>query len=260
MEGPFRPSDPSQRLMGAGGFQSPPCRIDELARALKESAAIAEPRFSWITSEQLVSSLRNHGGGTIVVVDVREEGEVEGGHIPGAHRVPLHALAGSIDRLVALWRASKHLVVHCTRSLSRAPSAVQQLVRRIDQEGGLGAGRVPMVSVLEGGFIGYLEHVASLYHAANGPPAAGWSDWPLADFVSDFDPTKWVVSETLPTRLFHVSECERPPPAAGAGAAPPVGALGGAEDDLVSDELSFLVETTISLSGPSGGNNMPYIM
>mmetsp|Transcript_40972 Transcript_40972/g.99857 ORF Transcript_40972/g.99857 Transcript_40972/m.99857 type:complete len:136 (+) Transcript_40972:186-593(+) len=130
MEGPFRPSDPSQRFWGAGAFQAPPCRVDELARALKESAAIAEPRFSWITSEQLVSSFRSDGGGTIVVVDVREEGESEGGHIPGAHRVPLHALAGSVDRLVSAWKAGKHLVIHCTRSLSRAPAAIQQIVRR----------------------------------------------------------------------------------------------------------------------------------
>lgn len=254
MEPPWLATDPSRSRFSGVATQSLPCRIDELAMSLKANTAIAEPRFSTISVEQLVGAFCSNGGSNMLLIDVREEIEMEGGHIPGAQIVPLSGLAQRIGDLVSAWKSGRHLVVYCSRCLSKAPCAIQQIIRSMDQEHGATQGTepVPMLSILQGGFVAYLEHVATYY-----PQSVSSGSTPsyeaLQDFVAGFDPNKWVVEEGADRLLRHVSECKEGDEVVEERKA------AGIEDAHVSDELAFLVQSACVLAPPAA-DSMPYIL
>ena len=108
-------------------------------------------------------------------VDVREDAEAAGGHVTGAQRCGGDVSAQQLGDLAARWRAGCHVVLYCTRSENRAPRTAARLVERLERaaapgssgsssngvgsssDGGGDCGA--RVSVLEGGFVAFVEHV-----------------------------------------------------------------------------------------------------
>ncbi len=77
--------------------------------------------FHEISAEELRRYIRNHHENQYLLVDVRQPGEYEEGHIPGARLVPLPELVGSIEALPK----EKELVFYCrTGSRSMAASTM----------------------------------------------------------------------------------------------------------------------------------------
>mmetsp|Transcript_3928 Transcript_3928/g.6162 ORF Transcript_3928/g.6162 Transcript_3928/m.6162 type:complete len:245 (+) Transcript_3928:239-973(+) len=243
MEEPFWPRHPQQSFGLHSAQAEMNCRVEELASALRSSTHITPNRFSWITAEQLVNGLKSHQP-RLVVVDMREQHETEGGYITGAIRVPAQLEAAQVDDLVAKWCSGMHLVFTCTRSMSRAPLAARHLLQAMEQMGCKlpQDGSEPRISLLEGGIVSLLEFVLRIQRQVGSVDME-----PPASILSEFDPSKWIVCD-FPEgpRVAHSSESEKET------------AENAVWEEEMTDELSFLVDQRMSLSPPSAGA-MPYI-
>jgi len=190
----------------------------------------------------------------VVLIDVRENNERDGGHITGSTRCGVLLSTAQMDDLVARWKEGCHVVFACMRSLSRAPLAAQRLISHMDHNGcGLTVNAiVPRVSLLEGGVVGFVEYL--FRHGGVASPSGHADDLPSA-VLSSFDPNMWTVSYSPDgPRVSHHSECEQ---GAGGGwhGSPGLERLVVEE---ASQELSFLMDHSLSLSPPPA-SSMPYI-
>ena len=104
--------------------------VEEVAEAVEEAtfdlAAAVDDYLSGIPEGFLSVKLEGFkelmATGEAVVIDVREVGEYEAGHVPGAINIPLRTLAQNLDKVAA----DKPVVVYC-KSGHRAAMAVSAL-------------------------------------------------------------------------------------------------------------------------------------
>ena len=57
-----------------------------------------KPVSTW-TAEEVLSFLKEKGADTVNLVDVRQPGEYEGGHLPGARLIPIAELGDRLHEL-----------------------------------------------------------------------------------------------------------------------------------------------------------------
>jgi len=181
------------------------CRVEELAQALHASTVISPNRYSWISPEQLCADLRTQ---PVVIIDVRENKERDGGHIKGSIRCGVLLSSAQMDDLASRWREGAHIVFTCIRSLSRAPLAAQRLIQHLDQMGNapFPTGVEPRVSLLDGGIVGFVEYLFR-QHGSGGTLAVSQQDDLLAAILAGFDQSMWTVGYFPEgARAAHVSE------------------------------------------------------
>mmetsp|Transcript_931 Transcript_931/g.2057 ORF Transcript_931/g.2057 Transcript_931/m.2057 type:complete len:247 (-) Transcript_931:40-780(-) len=245
MEGPFFPRHPQQSFGSPFGQKDSTCRVEELARALRDSTVITPARFSWVTSDQLCSMLRSQTRLKLLPIDVRDAKESAGGMVVGSLQLDSAIQQVQLDNLVEMWRSGRHLVFYCTRSLTRAPVLAQQLLTRMENLGcvGVSCDEEPRVSVLEGGIVGLMQAVMRLYSQQTVELE------PPKDLVSNFQPEKWIFCYSPDgPQVAHVSEMSE-------NAEREVEEL---VEEEMCDELTFLVDQRMSLS-PQVQGSMPYI-
>mmetsp|Transcript_14041 Transcript_14041/g.28050 ORF Transcript_14041/g.28050 Transcript_14041/m.28050 type:complete len:256 (-) Transcript_14041:388-1155(-) len=254
MEDPFWPQHPQQSFGCRSGQMDSSCRVEELAQALHASTVISPNRYSWISPEQLCADLRTQ---PVVIIDVRENKERDGGHIKGSIRCGVLLSSAQMDDLASRWREGAHIVFTCIRSLSRAPLAAQRLIQHLDQMGNapFPTGVEPRVSLLDGGIVGFVEYLFR-QHGSGGTLAVSQQDDLLAAILAGFDQSMWTVGYFPEgARAAHVSELGDFGPG-----------FGGAREEGVerlvveeaSEELSYLMGHSLSLSPPPAPS-MPYI-
>jgi len=222
------------------------CRVEELTKALHSSSLLSSNRYSLIRPDELCAAVQ-----PVVLLDVRENSEREGGHIKGSIRCGVLLSPTQMDDLVARWREGCHIVFACMRSSSRAPLAAQRLISHMEQRGLNDFG--PRVSLLEGGIVGFVEYLFQ-QHGNGAASLNGQDDLPAA-ILSGFDPNMWTVAY-LPEgpHVAHITECDQSGNLC-------LGGSGGLERLVVeeaSEELSFLMDHSLSLSPPPA-SSMPYI-
>lgn len=109
-------------------------------------------RVKSISPDEVREVIKNKGADEYCLVDVRQPGEYEQGHLPGAKLIPLAELPFNVDKI----KTDRTTIVYC-RSGNRSRSAVGIL-------NGAGLGDVLN---MERGILGYQGMVAA------GPPEAG---------------------------------------------------------------------------------------
>lgn len=105
-----------------------------------------------ISADEVRDVIKNKGGDEYCLLDVRQPGEYEQGHLPGAKLIPLAELQSNVDKI----KTDRMTIVYC-RSGNRSRSAV----------GILNGAGLDDVFNMERGILGYRGIVAA------GPPEAG---------------------------------------------------------------------------------------
>lgn len=127
-----------------------------------------------MTAEEVKRFLKGKKPGDYNLVDVREAGEYEEGHLPGAVLIPLNTLEDSISEI----DPKKETITYCASGV-RSRAAAQILGREGFQK----------VFSMEGGIRAWRGHVAE------GAPEAGTAFFSPGEKPEDFIYLSWILEE-----------------------------------------------------------------
>lgn len=273
MEDLFYPRDPQHRfgsmVQGDAG-----CRVEELARALKDSTKITPSRFTWICPHEFCQTLlraqlpaqqqQQAPPRPFIIVDTRTADEAAGGCVVGAIRANTRLSQDAVQQLVGHYRAGRRIFFYCLRSQARAPLAAQNLLQAIDLQGGRSAGESgggdrtdPNVCVVEGGLVALVQGLIRAVPAATQRMLVSLhdvdQDLPTA-IIQGLEADKWAVTQTPDGPVVaHVTELPN------WQLNPEVREAEELMEAEMSEELAYLVDQRMSLSPPAAGQFMSYI-
>jgi len=143
-----------------------------------------KPVSTW-TTEKVREFIRENDDGTYNLVDVRQSGEYEKGHLPGARLIPV----GQLGERVAELDADRITIVYCAAGVrSRAAASI------LDRAG------FPEVYSMAGGINAWHGLVAE------GFPEAGIASYSAASSVNEVTALAWVLEDG--TQMFYEKMAE----------------------------------------------------